>query len=163
MNLFPPSTWIYHYGHFKFFRKLADIHGLWQMEKIFKQKYSDNFVWAPLGRGVNIYINFCIQVHFKMSAAWYCPHSFHWCQQHRWQICRRCCWYRGQLATSIVDTSGKFAAGIVDTSGKFATGVNNTSGTGGKICRRCCWHRWQIWSRCRWYRGQFTLACEYLR
>ena len=41
----------------------------WQMEKIFKQKNFDNFVWAPLGSRVNIYINFCLQVHFKVSAA----------------------------------------------------------------------------------------------
>jgi hypothetical protein len=31
----------------------------WQMEKIFKQKNVNNFVWAPLGNRVNIYINFC--------------------------------------------------------------------------------------------------------
>jgi hypothetical protein len=42
----------------------------WQMEKIFKQKYFNNFVWAPLGcRVINIYINFCLQVYFKVSAA----------------------------------------------------------------------------------------------
>ncbi len=38
----------------------------WQMEKIFNQK--------NLGSRVNIYINFCLQVHFKESAAWYCFH-----------------------------------------------------------------------------------------
>ncbi len=57
------------------------------------------------------------------------------------QICRRCCWYRWQIAT-----------GVVDTGGKFATCINNTSETGGKICRRCHWYRWQICRRCRWYR-----------
>jgi hypothetical protein len=41
----------------------------WQMEKIFKQKNFNNFVWAPLGSRVNIYISFCLQVHFKVSAA----------------------------------------------------------------------------------------------
>jgi hypothetical protein len=41
----------------------------WQIEKIFKQKYFNNFVWAPLGGRVNIYQNFCLQVHFKVSAA----------------------------------------------------------------------------------------------
>ncbi len=46
----------------------------WQMEKIFKQKNLYSFVWAPLGSRVNIYINFCLQVHFKVSAAWYCSH-----------------------------------------------------------------------------------------
>ncbi len=46
----------------------------WQMEKIFKQKNFNNFVWAPLGSRVNIYIKFSLQVHFKVSAAWYCSH-----------------------------------------------------------------------------------------
>jgi hypothetical protein len=39
------------------------------MEKIFNQKNFNNFVWAPLGSRVNIYIHFCLQVHFKVSAA----------------------------------------------------------------------------------------------
>ncbi len=46
----------------------------WQMETIFKQKNFNNFFWAPLGSRVNIYIKFCLQVHFKVSAAWYCSH-----------------------------------------------------------------------------------------
>ncbi len=46
----------------------------WQMEKIFKQKKCNNFVWAPIGSRVNRYINFCLQVHFKVSVAWYCFH-----------------------------------------------------------------------------------------
>ncbi len=46
----------------------------WQMEKIFKQKNFNNFVLAPLGSRANININFCLQVHFKVSAAWYCSH-----------------------------------------------------------------------------------------
>ncbi len=46
----------------------------WQMEKIFKEKNFNNFVWAPLGSRINIYIHFCLQVHFKVSAAWYCSH-----------------------------------------------------------------------------------------
>ena len=79
----------------------------WQMENIFKQKYFNNFVWAPLGSRVNIYINFCLQVHFKVTAAWYCSHYLpavsltpvanlppvslipaaicHRCHWHRWQ------------------------------------------------------------------------------
>ncbi len=46
----------------------------WQMEKIFNQKNFNNFVWSPLGSRGNIYINFCLQVHFQLSAAWYCSH-----------------------------------------------------------------------------------------
>ncbi len=44
------------------------------MEKTFKQKNFNNFVWTPLGSRVNIYITFCLQVHFKVAAAWYCCH-----------------------------------------------------------------------------------------
>jgi hypothetical protein len=29
----------------------------------------NNFFWTPLGSRVNIYIHFCLQVHFKVSAA----------------------------------------------------------------------------------------------
>ncbi len=46
----------------------------WQMEKIFNQKNFNYFVWTPLGSRVTININFCLQVHFKESAAWYCFH-----------------------------------------------------------------------------------------
>ena len=35
------------------------------MEKTFKLQNFNNFVWTPLGSRVNIYINFCLQVHFK--------------------------------------------------------------------------------------------------
>ena len=126
------------------------------MEKIFNQKNFNNFVWSHLGSRGNVYINFCLQVNFQVSAAWYCSHCLppvsttpvanlppvslipvaicHRRRWHRRQICRR---YRF-------------------TGGKFATGVNNTRGTGGKICRRCRWYRWQIFRRCRWYRRQFA-------
>ncbi len=43
----------------------------WQMIKIFNQKNFNNFVGSPLDSRVNIYINFCLQVHFKVSSAWY--------------------------------------------------------------------------------------------
>jgi hypothetical protein len=36
----------------------------WQMKKIFNQKNFINFVGTPLDSRVNIYINFCLQVHF---------------------------------------------------------------------------------------------------
>ncbi len=90
----------------------------WQMEKIFKQKNFNNFVWAPLGSRVNIYIHFCLQVHFKVSAAWYCsnylppvsttlaanlppmsliPVAICHCRRwHRRQIWRRYRWHRWQ-------------------------------------------------------------------
>jgi hypothetical protein len=46
----------------------------WQMEKIFNPKNFNNFVWSPLGSRGNMYINFCLQVRFQVSAAWYCSH-----------------------------------------------------------------------------------------
>ncbi len=46
----------------------------WQMEKTFNQKNFNNFVWKPLGSRVHIYINFCLQVPFMVSAAWYYCH-----------------------------------------------------------------------------------------
>ncbi len=79
----------------------------WQMEKIFNQKNFNNFIWSPLGSRGNKYINFCLQVHFQVSAALYCSNYMsltpvanlspvslipvaicHWCQQHKgnwWQ------------------------------------------------------------------------------
>ncbi len=42
------------------------------MEKIFNQKNFSNFIRSPLDSRGNIYINFCLQVHFQVSAAWYC-------------------------------------------------------------------------------------------
>ncbi len=43
-----------------------------------------------MGSRVNIYINFCLQVHFKVSAAWYCFHYLPPGEWHWWQICHRC-------------------------------------------------------------------------
>ncbi len=75
-----------------------------QMEKILRQKNFKNFAWAPLSSRVNIYINFCLQIHFQVSAAWYCSHylppasltpaaNLH--RWHRWQICHRCQQHKG--------------------------------------------------------------------
>ncbi len=112
LNQFPPSLWLYYQGRFEFFRKFAEIFAAqgWT----FKQKNFNNFVWTPLGSRVNIYINFCLQVHFKVSAAWYCCHYLtpvanlspvslipvaicHRRRWHRWQICRRYRWHRRQI------------------------------------------------------------------
>ncbi len=73
----------------------------WQMEKIFKQKNFNNLVWAPLGSRVNIYIHFCLQVHFKVSTAWYCPN------------------YLPPVSTAQGKLVAKFAAGVVDTGGNL--------------------------------------------
>jgi hypothetical protein len=80
------------------------------MEKIFNQKNFNNFVWSPLCSRGNIYINFCLQVHFQVSAASYCSH------------------YLQPMSTTQGELVAKFAAGVVDTGGKFATGVVDTGG-----------------------------------
>ncbi len=80
-----PSPWVYHLGRFEFFfensRRYSQLKvhhwwrwHRWQMEKIFNQKNFNYFVGVPLGCRVNIQINICLQVHFKVSAAWYCSH-----------------------------------------------------------------------------------------
>ncbi len=71
------------------------------MEKFFNQENVNYFVWTPLGSRVNKYINFCLEVHFKVSAAWYCPHylppvSTTPVLPYQWQNLHRC----------VVDTSG---------------------------------------------------------
>ncbi len=125
----------------------------WQMEKIFNQKNLVIFVWSPLGSRGNIYINFCLQVHFQVSAAWYCSHYLPLvamtpvanlprvslrpvaiCHRRRWhrrQISSRYRWHVANLppvSTTQGDLVAKFAAGVVDTAGKFATGVVDTGG-----------------------------------
>ncbi len=91
------------------------------MEKIFNLKNFNNFVWSPLGSRGNIYINFCLQVHFHVSAAWYCSH------------------YLPPVSmTPVVNLPPVSLIPVaICHQRRFAIGVNNTRGTGGKICRRC--------------------------
>ncbi len=132
----------------------------WQMA--FKQKNFNNFVWASLGSRVNIYINFCLQVHLKVSAAWYCSHYLppvsttpaanlppvslipvticHRRRWHRRQICRRYRWHRW----------------------KFCHRCQQHKGNWWQNLPPVCWYRWQICHRCRWHQW-CTLTCEYLR
>ncbi len=90
----------------------------------------------------------CLQVHPKVSAAWYCslylpPVSMTpvtnlplvWLitdvnntSGTGGKICRMCCWYRWIFAACVVDTGGNFDTGVIDASGKFANGVVDTSG-----------------------------------
>ncbi len=91
MDQFPPSPWAPEYtiradsNFFKNSRRYSQQYSQlkvhhrccwhqWQMEKIFNQKNFIFFVWTPLGSRANIYIHFCLQVHFKVSSAWYCSH-----------------------------------------------------------------------------------------
>ncbi len=48
---------------------VADTGGKWK--KIFNQKNFNNLVGTPLDSRVNIYVHFCLQVHFKVSSTWY--------------------------------------------------------------------------------------------
>ncbi len=98
----------------------------WQMEKIFSQKNWNYLVWTHLGSRVNIYVNFCLQVHFKESAAWYCFHIF---------------------ATGVVDTGGApWLANLREFSKKFETVLMGYSGAGGKLTheknqkQKILWH-----------------------
>ncbi len=90
----------------RFATGVNDTGGKWK--KTFKLKNFNNFVWTNLGSRVNIYINFCLQVHLKVSAAWYCCHYLPpvslipvaICHRHRWhwwQICLRYRWHRWQI------------------------------------------------------------------
>ncbi len=77
-------------------------------EKIFNQKNFNNFVETPLDSRDNIYIHFCLQVHFMVSAA----------------LVKLV----AKFAAGVVDTGGKFSTGVVDTGGNFAAGVVDTGG-----------------------------------
>ncbi len=113
------------------------------MAKTFKQKNFNHFVWTPLGSRVNIYINFCLQVHLKLSAAWYCCHYLPpvsttpaanlppvstTLAKMVEKFATGLADTGGKFATGVVDTGGNFAAGVVDTGDKFATGVVDTGG-----------------------------------
>ncbi len=150
MNQFPPSPRVSRKTVSNFFENSRRYSQLkvchrcqrhrWQMEKIFNQKNFNNFVWSPLGSRGNIYINFCLQLHFQVSAAWYCSQYL--------------------PPVSMTPVANLPPASLTPVA-NFATGVNNTRGTGGKICPRCHRHRWQICHQCRWHRW-CTLTCEYL-
>ncbi len=68
-------------------------------KKTLNLKSFNYLVWTPLRSRVNLYIQFCLQVHFNVSAAWYCSN------------------YLPQVSTTIAKLVAKFAAGVVDTGG----------------------------------------------
>ncbi len=86
-----------------------------------------NLVWAPLGSRVNIYINFCLQVHFKVSAAWYCSH----------------CLPPVSLSTTPVANLPPVSL--------IPVAIFHRR----QICRRYRWHRWQICHRCQQQKGNW--------
>ncbi len=87
-------------------RKFAEIFAAQGLEKTFNLKNFNNFIWSPLGRRGNIYINYCLQVTFRCLQPDIVP-----------IICHRCHWYRRQFATGVIDPGCKFATGVVDTGG----------------------------------------------
>ncbi len=133
----------------------------------------NNFVWSPLGSRGNIYINFCLQVHFQLSAAWYCSHYLPLvslipvaiCHRRRWyrrQICRRYRWHRWQICHRCQQHKGIWWQNLPPVSLIPVANLPLVSLIPVSICHRCYWHRWQICHRCRWHRW-CTLTCEYLR
>ncbi len=154
------------------------------MEKIFNQKNFNNFVWSPLGSRGNIYINFCLQVHFQVWAAWYCSHYLppvsmtpvanlppvslipgaicHRRRWHRRQICRRYRWHRWQICHRCQQHKGIWWQNLPPVSLIPVANLPPVSLIPAAICHRCHWHRWQICHRCQRHRW-CTLTCEYLR
>ncbi len=139
------------------------------MEKIFNQKNSNNFIWSPLGSRGNININFSLQVHFQVSAAWYCSHYLppvsvtpvanlppeslipvEIC--HRRQICRRYRWHRWQICHQCQQHKGNWWQNFPPVSLIPVANLPPVSLLPAAICHRCYWHRWQICHRCRWHR-----------
>ncbi len=145
----------------------------WQMEKIFNQKNFNNFIWSPLGSRGNIYINFCLQVHFQVSAAWYYSnylspvsmtpvanlppvslipvaicHRRCW---HRRQICRRYRWHRWQICHRCQQHKGNWWQNLPPVSLIPVANLLPVSLIPAAICHWCRWHRW------------CTLTCDYLR
>ncbi len=113
----------------------------WQMEKIFNEKNFNYFVWTLLGSRVNIYINFCLQVHLKVSAVWYCFHYLPVVSlplslppvsltpaANLPPVSLTPVANLPLISTTLAKLVAKFAAGVIDTGGKFATGVVDTGG-----------------------------------
>jgi hypothetical protein len=101
----------------------------WQMKKIFNQKNFNNFVGTPLDSRGNTDIHFCLQVHLKVSAAWYYSlyifaTGINNTSKTGGKICRRCRWYRWSTL------SCKY---LREFSRKFETALMVYSGAWGKL------------------------------
>ncbi len=79
----------------------------WQMEN---KKNFNYFVWTPLGNRVTMNTNFCLQVHFKESAAWYFFHILP-------PVSLIPVANLTTLSTTLAKLVAKFATGVVDTGG----------------------------------------------
>ncbi len=133
------------------FKNISDSE--YMCDKIsYLRSYFNNFsaLLQPLDSRGYTYVHFCLQVHVKVSAAWYYSHclppvsltpvaNLPPVSLIPVAICHRCCWAGGKFAAGVVDPGGRFATGVVDagvnfaanvvdTGGKFATGVADTGG-----------------------------------
>ncbi len=156
---------------FRIFSKiLGDIRGSrfatgvndrWQMDKIFNQKNFNNFVWSPLGSRGNIHINFCLQVYFQVSAAWYCSHYLPpvsmttvanlpplslipvaICPRRRWhrrQICRRYRWHWWHICHWCQQHKGNWWQNLPPESLIPVANFPPVSLIPAAICHRCRW------------------------
>ncbi len=122
MDQFPPSIWVYHYGHFEFFRKFAEIFAAQGAPPVSTTPVANLHLSIPL-RPFRIFSKIrgdirgsrCTTgVNNTRGIGGKICRRCRWC---RWQICRRCRWYRRQFATGVINTGGKFATGVVDTGG----------------------------------------------
>ncbi len=104
---------------------------------VVNHKSFNYFVWTPLGSRVNLQMHLCLQVHFKVSAAWYCSHYLPPVSltpvanlpvllipvANLLPVSLTLVANLPQESTTLAKLLAKFAAGVVDTGGKFATGV----------------------------------------
>ncbi len=115
----------------------------WQMEQIFDHKSFSYLVWTPLESRVNLYIHFCLQVHFKVLAAWYCSHYF-------LPVSLTPVANLPPVSTTLAKLVATFAASVIDTDGKNAAGVVDTAAIWLPVSlipvgiHRCCWYRWEF-------------------
>ena len=119
MNQFSPSPWVYHWGHFKFFRKFAEIFAAQGAPPV-------SLTLVANGKSSIIKVLIILFGHLWEAELTYRNISAFKFTLRSQQpdivpiICLQCYWHRLQIAT----------------------GINNTSETGGKIFRRCRWYRW---------------------
>ncbi len=115
-------------------------------------KWEKSVVWTPLGSRVYLKIHFCLQVHFKVSTAWYCSHYLPLVSTTpvaNWP----------PVPTTLAKLVAKFATRVVDTGGapwlakfskKFETVLLVYSEAGGKLEKnqkqKISWHCPFNWS-----------------
>ncbi len=130
----------------------------WQMAKIFRLKKVNYLVWTPLGSRVNIYINFWIQVQFKMPAAWYCTH------------------YLPPVSltpVATVDTGGNLPPASLTPVANLPQVSTTLAKLVAKICHRCRWYprqfdniftRWNyfLWFFRFWSFADWTLCTVHI-